>query len=194
MSTENQKEIVSPEENELEVEEIVSLKKNEYEKLNQTLGSLKRELKDLKKSKEEIKEKSEKDASLSPHKPDENRLTEKLERMSLRNAGITHPDDIELAKTTAKKWGVDVDEVIDDEDFKVKLERQRTNRDNVKATSNVRGGSAPAQAKNTVEYWQAKGQPPTPDDVSDRKIRQKIVKEMMRGAKQGLSGNPYYNG
>lgn len=194
MSTENQKEIVSPEENELEVEEIVSLKKNEYEKLNQTLGSLKRELKDLKKSKGETREEPEKDAPSSSHKPDENRLTEKLERMSLRNAGITHPDDIELAKTTAKKWGVDVDEVIDDEDFKVKLERQRTNRDNVKATSNVRGGSAPAQAKNTVEYWQAKGQPPTPDDVSDRKIRQKIVKEMMRGAKQGLSGNPYYNG
>jgi len=165
--------------------ETVSVPKADYDKLNQTLGSLKRELKDLRKTKEEPKE------TPTTNQPADNALLKQLEdlkqrteKQSLRQAGITDPEDVELARTTAKKWNVDIDEVLNDEDFKVKLERQQTARANVQATSGVKGGAGGSQAKNTTAYWQAKGTPPTPADVPDRKTRQKIVRDMMQASKQ----------
>lgn len=166
--------------------DIVSIPKKDYDTLNQTLGSLKREIKDLKKSKEDTKDETPKTNA----KPDNNNLLEKFEKMSLRQAGITHEDDIELARKTAKKWGVDVDEVLADEDFKVKLERQQTGRANLAATSGIKGGAGSNQAKNTPEYWIAKGTPPSPTDVPDRKVRAKIARAMMTNAK---SGKKFYN-
>lgn len=167
--------------------DVVSIPKTDYEKLNQTLGSLKRELKDLKKSKEEtVSDRKE----TSTTKQDDNRLLERLEKMSLRQANITHQDDIELARQTAKKWGVDIDEVIADDDFKVKLERQQTSRDNAIATTNIRGGAGTSQAKNTPEYWIAKGTPPTATDVPDRKTRATIARALMANTK---SGKKFYN-
>lgn len=156
-------------------EEMVSMTKAEFEKMNQTLGSLKRENKDLKKPKETTEETSKSD---SP-------LLEKLERMALRQAGITEAEDMELARNIAKKWNMDIDEVLMDEDFKVKLERQQTNRANTLATSKIKGGAGGSQAKNTAEYWIAKGVPPTPNDVPDRKTRASIVNSMMNSAKEG---------
>ena len=58
--------------------------------------------------------------------------------MALRQAGLSHQDDIDLARSTAKKWGVDLVDVLADDDFKVKLERQQTNRSNADATSNIK--------------------------------------------------------
>lgn len=164
-------------------EETVALSKSEYEKLNQTLGSLKRELKDLK---QKPREESVKESSKADTAP----LLEKLERMTLRQAGLTESEDIELARNTAKKWGIDIDEVLLDEDFKIKLERQQTNRANAMATSKIKGGAGTSQAKNTAEYWQAKGTPPTPNDVPDRATRAKIVRSMMESAKVGKK---FYN-
>ncbi len=158
--------------------DFVKVPKTDYEKLNQTLGSLKREVKDLKKPKETQTE------TAKTNQPDDTRLLEKLERMSLRQAGITDAEDVELAQKTAKKWNMDLDEVLSDPDFKVKLERQQTARANVQATSNVRGGAGNSQAKNTPEYWIAKGTPPTPTDVADRKTRQTIIRAMMGASQQ----------
>lgn len=164
--------------------ETIAIAKADYEKLNQTLGSLKRELKDLKKPKEEAQETAQKTNS------DDSKLLERLEKMALRQAGIEHLDDIELARNTAKKWNVDVDEVLADEDFKAKLERQQTARANTVATSNIRGGAGQSQAKNTPEYWIAKGIPPTRADVPDRKARAKIARAMMGSTK---SNKTFYN-
>ena len=164
--------------------DTIAIPKSDYEKLNQTLGSLKRELKDLKKPKEETKE-------TATNQPD-NSLLEKVERMAMRSAGITHTDDMELAKKTAKKWGMDVDEVLMDEDFKVKLERQQSGRANVEATSNVRGsGAGSSQAKNTPEYWLAKGTPPTATDIPDVKIRRKINVAFFKASDK--DGVKFYN-
>lgn len=166
-----------------DVAETISIPKTDYEKMNQTLGSLKRELKDLKKPKEETKE--------TVNQPD-NSLLEKVERMALRSAGITHTEDIELAKKTAKKWGMDIDEVLLDEDFKAKLERQQSGRANVEATSNIRGnGAGSSQAKNTFEYWQAKGVPPTATDIPDAKVRRKINVAFFKAGKK--DSTKFYN-
>lgn len=162
-------------------EETVSLSKSEYEKLNQTLGSLKRELKDLKKPKEEpVKD--------SPKADDV--LLARLEKLSLNQAGLTHEDDIDLARQTAKKWNMNIEDVIRDEDFKIKLEKQQTSRANTEATSGIKGSASTSQAKLTPEYWLAKGVPPTANDVPDRKARVKIARAFMDNSK---SGKKFYN-
>jgi len=161
--------------------EVVSVKKSDYEKLNQTLGSLKRELKDLKKPKEELKDTS------TTNKPQDNSLAEKT---YLRASGITDKEEVELALSTAKKWGVGIDEIVDDEDFKVKLDKLRTQKSNEVATSGIRGGTGSQQAKNTAEYWKAKGVPPTPSDVPDRKTRSAIISALMA---QEKNGSKFYN-
>jgi len=158
--------------------ETIAIPKSDYDKLNQDLGSLKRELKDLKKPKEETRETPKSNQS------DDTKLLERMEKIAFKAEGITHPDDIDLARATAKKWNMDVEEVLADPDFKAKLERQQTERSNIQATSGVKGSAGVSQAKNTLEYWKAKGVPPTPADVPDRNIRQKIVVEMMRGSKE----------
>lgn len=160
--------------------DFVKIPKADYDKLNQTLGSLKRENKDLKKPKEEPKETSS--------QPDA--VLQKLERIALRTAGITHAEDVELARKTAKKWGVDIDEVIADEDFKVKLEKQQSARANVEATSEVKGGAGSSNAKENPAFWIAKGVPPTASDVPDKKTRVAITRAMMASAK---SGKKFYN-
>ena len=163
--------------------ETVAIPKSDYDKLNQTLGSLKRELKDLKKPKET--------QETSQTKTDESALVQKLERISLRQAGITHQDDIDLARATAKKWGMDIDEVLMDDDFKVKLEREQTKRANAEATSDVRGGQGPSQAKYTPEYWLKLGKYPTKEELPDRKARVKVLRAFEK--KQGTDGISFYN-
>jgi vacuolar-type H+-ATPase subunit I/STV1 len=164
--------------------DTIAIPKSEYEKLNQTLGSLKRELKDYKKAKEEPKE------TPKSNQADESALLQKIERMSLRQANMTHEDDIALARNTAKKWGMDIDEVIADEDFKVKLEKQQTNRSNIEATSNIRSSGGKSQAKESAAYWVAKGVPPTVADIPDRKLRASIARQMMSSSK---SSKKFYN-
>lgn len=159
-------------------DEVITLKKTDYDKIQTTIGSMKRELKDLRKPKEEPKVDS---------KPEVPAL---LQKSFLRAAGITAQDEVELALATAKKWGVEVDQVVDDEDFKVKLDRIRTQKSNEVATSNIKGGNGPSQTKNTAEYWIAKGTPPSPADVPDRKTRAKIARAMLDHAK---TGKTFYN-
>lgn len=165
--------------------ETVSVSKKDYDTMNQTLGSLKRELKDLKKAADT------KETPTKETKTEESALLQKIERMSLRQAGITHADDVELAQKTAKKWGMDIDEVLGDEDFKAKLERQQTTRDNAIATSGIKGGTGTQSAKNNPEYWINKGTPPSRQDVPDKKTRVAIARAFMKNAE--TNGKTFYN-
>lgn len=140
---------------------------------------------------EQLKSFQDKPQDKVENKKSDELLLEKLEKVTLRSEGITHPDDIELARNTAKKWGVDVEAVVADEDFKVKLERQQTARANAVATSNVKGGGGNSEAKNTPEYWISKGVPPTKEQVPDKKTRVAIARAMIAGAKTG--GKKFYN-
>ena len=90
-----------------------------------------------------------------------------------------------------KKWGVEVDALVDDDDFKAKLEKHRTTKANSLATSNIRGSAGETQAKNTPEYWISKGAPPSRTDVPDRKTRATIVRAMMKNA--STDGKKFYN-
>lgn len=179
MSTEtNQEAVVAPEDATGEAGatnqvETVAVNKAEYDKLNQELGSLKRDLKDLKKAKEEAREPS-------PKEPDAPDLSQKA---FLRAAGLTDAEEVDLALATAKKWGLAVDVLVDDADWKDKLEKHRTTKANETATSDVKGSGNTQQASQTPEYWIAKGTAPTAEQIPDRKTRAKIARAIMASAK-----------
>lgn len=171
--------------------ETISISKEEYDRTIQTLGSLKREIKDLKKPKEESLEKtSKKDVRTNENV----NILERVEKMALKQAGLTHQDDIDLAKKTAKKWGLDLEDVLADDDFKLKLERQQSVRQNLEAVNEIKGGNnSGIQAKNTPDYWVAKGVPPTPTDIPDGNLRRKIVPEVLNKIKGSSKGKTFYN-
>jgi hypothetical protein len=166
--------------------ETIAIAKADYDKLNQSLGSLKRELKDLKKSQPTS------ETPTKETKTDDSALLQKLEKLSLRQAGIDHPDDMDLARKTAKKWGVDIDDVLADDDFKVKLGRQQDSRANAIATSDVKGGGGTSGSKNSPEYWLAKGTTPPADMKLGFKDRAKIMRAFMAKENGSSSGN-FYN-
>jgi len=163
-------------------EELEQRRREDGIRSRERTKALKEQLKTLETSKPPVKK---------DDKPEESALLQKLERLSLRQAGLTHQDDIELARSTAKKWNLDIDEVLADDDFKAKLERQQTKRSNELATSNIRGGTGNVQAKETTDYWSKMGKVPTKTDIPDRKTRVKIVREMMKNASTG--GKTFYN-
>src|SRR3990167_2447240 len=92
--------------------ETITIPKTEWETTNQTLGSLKRQVKDLSKSKDE------------PITPKETKLdnTGLLKKAFLRSAGLK-PNEIDFALETAEKWNLVVDKLVDDEDWNTKLEK-----------------------------------------------------------------------
>lgn len=154
---------------------VITLSREEHDKLLQDLGSLKRENKDLKKPKEPTE----------PSAPDE-----LIQKTYLRAAQITADDEVELALTTAKKWGLPIDKIVDDEDFQAKLEKLRTAKANELASSGIQGGPGARSANQTAEFYIARGTPPSREEVPDRKTRATIARAMMDGAK---NGKRFYN-
>ena len=172
--------------------DVITLPRVDYDKMNETLGSLKRENRQLKKPKEEPKETPQKTETGELEKEIE-RLREKTEKATLKSAGLTHEDDVKLAKDTAKKWGVELEDLIDDADFKIKLQKQQDARTNADATSNVKGDKgSKVSAKDSVDYWMAKGKPPTAQEVPDFKKRAQILRAF-HAQEKGSNGGKFYN-
>lgn len=173
------------EEKETTTEDNITLPRAEYDKLQSDLGSLKREKKDWTKSQTKTEVTPEKNQEVIS-------LQERLDKQVLKAANITHEDDVKLAKETAQKWNMSIDELVEDADFKLKLDKLQTDRANAEATTGIKGDKAGGgTAKETAEYWNAKGKPPTPEDIPNRKIRQNIIREM-RQSKSG-DNKTYYN-
>lgn len=173
--------VVTNDTTEGEVAEI-KLSKAEYDELvgnKATVGSLKRELKDLKKSLEQKTETPE-------VKADEFGL---LQKTFLVSSGIKDADEIELAKEIQKKTGVEWDKLVEDDYFQSRLTKLRNTKENANATD-VTGGSGGGVTKS-ADYFIAKGVPPTAKDIPDRKTRVAIIEQMMSAEKNG--GGKFYN-
>ncbi len=185
MSTdENNQDVVVDNTNDGEGKEAdtIAVKKSEWDNLNQSIGSMKRELKDLKKPKEDTKE--------TPQtKTEEFGL---LHKTYLRSAGLTSEDEIELAKDIQKKTGVDWDKLPEDEYFQSKLQKLRDGKANARATDVEGGSSSSSGAKNDPAYWMQKGSLPTEKDVPDRKTRASIARTMAERSRGG-GGGKFYN-
>ena len=124
-------------------------------------------------------------------KPDE-ALLQRMERIAFKQHEVSHEDDRELARRTAKKWNMEIEDVLEDEDFQTKLKKQQDSRANVEATSKVKGGAGGSSAKNTPEYWLAQGRPPTPEEVPDNATRRKITGAMWK-KEHGGGNKKFYN-
>ncbi len=164
-------------------------KAEELQKLHREAGIRNRERTKALKDKVSLLEGSLK----SPEKIESKNLDEfgLLQKTYLRSAGVVEEDEIELAKSIQKKTGLDWDKLVDDDYFKTKLEGLRTSKANTIATSNIKGGQGGSNTKNTPEYWIAKGETPTREQVPDRATRVKIARTMMANAR--TSGKKFYN-
>lgn len=149
ISDENQDADTGAESGEESKEDVVTLARDEYAKLNETMGSLKRDLKDAKKALES------KDSEKVDTKPD-NELLKRLDKLALKTAGINGADEVELFEKWRAETGREAEVVIENSIFNKELAELRTARANLAATSNVKGEAGESGARNTPEYWIAK--------------------------------------
>lgn len=164
--------------------DTVSVLKADYDKLNQTLGSLKRELKDLRKSREESETPKKEPAKESEFKAD-NSL---IEKTFFKASGITDPDVMQLAKDIAKRTGETLDIVLEDEIFKSRAERIITSKANELAADTKNNRSNSTTGRNSVEYWLAKGEHP-PKELG----KELAVKYVQAKRNQGANTKMFYN-
>lgn len=113
-----------------------------------------------------------------------------VQKTFLRSAGIADADEVDLALSTASKWNMSIDRLVDDADWQDKLTKFRTQRANERATSELKGAPGSKGATQTPEFYIARGTPPTIDEVPDRKTRAEITRAMMANAK---NGKKFYN-
>lgn len=162
--------------------------KSELQKRDETIGSLKREMKDLKKSLEKPKETSQKTEQSSDKLE---HLEKQLQKLTLAQQGINSDKEIELAERLKEETGMDWDKLVTSKYFKSELEELRAEEANAKATSGVKGDGSKGDAKQTVDYWVAKGTPPSREQVPDRKMRAQIARAFLKNASTG--GKTFYN-
>lgn len=134
--------------------EVVTLSKEEYDKLNQTLGSLKKELKTFKKEAE----------APQSNEPDYARLA------YLASQKVDHPDDQKLVMEEAGRLKMPLTDVLNMEHIKARLtanQNQRTAENGSPTGSGRKGGAG----KGDVDYYLQH-----PDEVpTDLKLHNEVI-------------------
>lgn len=161
-------------------EESISIPKKDYENLNQTLGSLKREIKDLRKLKKTQEEEPE-----TPNKPQSNDLGEKA---FLIANGIKGKEEMEFFNKMKKETGKDAESLLETTYFQAELREFREKRASDLATPKGSPRSNNSSV-DTVEYWIAKGELP-PNTPDNKKLREDVVNARM---KKEESRGVFYN-
>lgn len=127
--------------------ETISIPKKDYDTLNQTLGSLKKEVKDLKKSTDKPKEET------PQSKPTGELDDTQLDYLDLK--GITDDDDIAVIKSVMQKTGQTVRQALKDEYVVAKLKDLKVARDVKNATPSATKRSG-QQSSDNEDYWMQK--------------------------------------
>lgn len=154
--------------------EMVSVPKSEYDKLTSDLGSLKRTVKDLKKSKDEPKEEI-------ASKP--NDLGEKA---FLAVNGVKTPEELAFFNKLKQETGKSADALLESTYFQSEFKAFKELKASDNATPNGSKRSSNSSV-DTVEYWIAKGELPP---VSEVELRRKVVNARMK--KEKVEGQ-FYN-
>lgn len=123
-------------------EETISIPKKDYDTLNQTVGSLKREVKDLKKS-------TPKEETPLP-KPTGELDDTQLDYLDLK--GISEDEDIAIIKSVMSKTGQTVRQALKDEYVIAKLKDLKVARDVKTATPSATKRSG-QQSSDNEDYW-----------------------------------------
>jgi hypothetical protein len=174
MIQENQEDIVTPEDNDVETEEEetteeteaekVDLTKEEYDKLQQDLASLKRENKKLRKPQETPNEENR-----QTNEPDYAKLA------YLKVNQIEHPDDQKLVMEEAQRLKLPLTDVLQMEHIKTRLASNndtRVSQDGMPKGSGRKGGPN----KGDVDYYINH-----PDEVpEDLDLHNKVIDAKMK--------------
>ena len=129
-----------------------------------------------------------------PHKKEsqsDNELLNRVDKLALQVAGITEDDETELFNQWKTDTGRGAETIVSNNIFKKELEQLRTNKANAKAAAGFKGGGGTDETKLSPAYWKERGEPPTPEEVPDRKARVKIMNEIIN-EKKGR-GIKFYN-
>jgi len=133
----------------------------------------------------------------APKKSDD-KLLERLDKLTLQVAGITHQEDVELFNQWKDRTKMEPEQITGDDIFQAQLEKKRTARNNQAASSNIRGEAGGSDAMKTPEYWIGKmtkasdGTPMFPDDLpNDRDLRSAIVQKLNK--QLSGAGKEFYN-
>lgn len=111
---------------------------------------------------------------------------DRTDKLALRSAGITDVDEVKLVMDLMKETGKDVDSLIDSKYFQAELKGLRDERaaDDASSSSKRSGASA----KDSVEYWLAKGGLPEGNPELSRKVVNARIAKEKSGSK--FSKNP----
>jgi len=110
-----------------------------------------------------------------PVKSDD-KLVERLDKMSLQVAGIKEADEIELFNKWKEDTGREADDIVGNNIFKKELEELRTAKANQEATSNIKGEKGVSSgAKDNPDYWIAKA---TKGDDGQLRFPEETPKEL----------------
>ena len=83
----------------------------------------------------------------------DDKLLERLEKISLKTEGIKEADEIELFNKWKDQTGREADDIVGNEIFKKELEDLRTTKKNLEATSDIKGEGEQGSVKDNPDYW-----------------------------------------
>lgn len=145
--------------------ETITLSKEEYKKLNETLGSLKRENKDLKKPVKTAPEQTNQQSN----EPDYAKLA------FLNSQKVEHPDDQKIVLAEAERLKLPLTDVLQMGHIKSQLETNGASRvaqDGMPSGTGRKGGAS----KDSVEYYIQH-----PDEVpQDLELHNKVIEAKMK--------------
>lgn len=154
-------------------EEKISIPRKEYDTLNQTLGSYKKQLKDLRKASKEEDETPEKVESKS---------SDLGEKAYLAVNGIKSADELAFVQKMKKETGRDVESLLETTYFQTEFKsfKEKSATDNAVPTGSKRSSNS---AVDSVDYWIAKGELPPADQVQLRRdvVNARLKKESSKG-------------
>ena len=107
----------------------------------------------------DLKTQLELKADLKDKKPDD-KLLERFNKLARKTAGVVEADEVEFFEKWKKENGyenIDDDEVvIGKKGFQTEFADFRTTKANLRATSEIQGGTGESGAKSTPDYWISK--------------------------------------
>ena len=143
-------------------------------------------------------EKTETKPKETPKKSDD-KLLERLDKMSLQVAGIKEADEVELFDKWKEQTGREADDIVGNDIFKKELEDIRTAKANLKATSNIRGEEGKeGGARDNPDYWIAKatkgkdGKLEFPEETP-KELFSKILDKMAKNEPGSSENLKFYN-
>lgn len=145
------------------------------------MADLEKELADLKKT-------SPPDKKVSSH---DSELLSRVDKLALQVAGIVHEKEVELFNKWKESTGRGPELIVNNDIFKSELQKIRDDTANENATSDLKGGGAKGNIKESIDYWRKENRPPTPEDVPDNKKRGEIIAQLIGEADKGKIG--FYN-